>query len=415
MKWLYNFFVFFYAFSIRIASLFNQKAGQWVSGRKNIFKKLEMAFFEKESHVIWFHCASLGEFEQGRPVLEAVRKNFKEYKILLTFFSPSGYEIRKKYDQADFVFYLPADTASNARRFVEITKPSAVFFIKYEFWFNYIDELSSNKIPLFFISSIFRPSQHFFKPWGGWSRKKLQKITQFFVQNEQSVDLLNKIGVYHAEVSGDTRFDRVIQLNSEEYDLPIIAEFIQNKKALVAGSTWTSDEDILKELMEESKMEFKLIIAPHIVSEEHIQQLLEKFSSFKPILFSTIGDKIFSSSRVLIIDTIGQLAFIYRYATLAYIGGGFGAGIHNILEAATYGLPVIFGPIYDKFNEAVELTELGAAFPIQNSKECIEYCESLINNKEQGIAAGKIAKEYVIKNGGATSKIIAKTREYISS
>lgn len=393
--------------------MFNQKASQWVLGRKNIFKRLEIDFFNEDKRVIWFHCASLGEFEQGRPVIEAVKKNFKNYKILLTFFSPSGYEIRKKYELADFVFYLPADTPSNARRFIEITKPSMVFFIKYEFWFNYINELSTNKIPLFYISSIFRPTQHFFKPWGGWARKRLQKVTQFFVQNEQSIELLNKIGVYHVEVSGDSRFDRVIQLSSEQHDVPLISDFIQNKTALIAGSTWSSDEDILKELMEQTKTDFKLIIAPHVVNEEHSKELLEKFRLLNPVLYSTAKPDMFSNSRVLIIDTIGQLSFIYKYANIGYIGGGFGAGIHNILEAATYGIPVIFGPIYQKFNEAIELIELGAAFPVQNADECIEVFSSLSGNKTECLQAGNIAKEYVKKNGGATEKIIAKTHEYL--
>jgi len=415
MNWLYNFFVYFYSFSIKLASLFNQKAGQWVSGRKNIFKKLEMAFFKEDSHVIWFHCASLGEFEQGRPVIEAVKKNYKGYKILLTFFSPSGYEIRKKYEGADWVFYLPADTPANARRFVGITKPSLVFFVKYEFWFNYINELSANKIPLFYISSIFRPSQHFFKPWGGWARKRLQKVTHFFVQNEQSIELLHKIGVYHVDVSGDTRFDRVIQLSSGQYEIPLVSEFAESSLLLVAGSTWPADEDILMELLGQTKKQFKLVVAPHIVSEEHIQQLLEKFKMYKPALFSEGGSNNFSGSRVLFIDTIGQLAFIYRYAAVAYIGGGFGVGIHNILEAATYGIPVIFGPTYQKFNEAIELIGLGAAFPIQNAEECAEVFNGLIENKEECMEAGKIAHEYVQKNGGASAIILSKTRDYLTS
>ena len=228
---------------------------------------------------------------------------------------------------------------------LKLPRPSLVFFVKYEFWFNYINELSENKIPLFYISSIFRPSQHFFKPWGGWARKRLQKITHFFVQNEQSLELLHRIGVDHVDVSGDTRFDRVLQLSLEQHDIHLIPEFVQNSVALVAGSTWPADEDILEQLLAQTKKGFKLIIAPHVVSEEHIQQLLEKFKIYKPTLFSEGVSNNFLGSRVLIIDTIGQLAFIYRYATVAYIGGGFGAGIHNILEAATYGVPVIFGQI----------------------------------------------------------------------
>lgn len=374
-----------------------------------------MAFFEEDSHVIWFHCASLGEFEQGRPVLEAIRKKFDKHKVLLTFFSPSGYEVRKKYEFADFVFYLPADTPANARRFVEITKPSMVFFIKYEFWFNYINELSIHKVPLFFVSSIFRSTQHFFKPWGSWSRKKLQKISHFFVQDQNSLELLGKIGVYHVDVSGDTRFDRVIQISSEKHEVPLISEFIQNTPTLVAGSTWSADENILKELMEAATPDIKLIIAPHIVSEEHSMELMEKFSSFNPVLYSTATTEDFINSRVLVVDTIGLLSFIYRYAFIAYVGGGFGSGIHNILEAATYGLPVVFGPNFSKFNEAVELIELGAAFPIQDASDCIEVFTSLAGNNKKCLEAGEISREYVLRNGGATSKIVNKTSEYLLS
>lgn len=412
MSLLYNFFILLFSFAVRVASPFNLKARQWVSGRKDIFKKIRAAI-DQDEKIIWFHCASLGEFEQGRPVIEKIKSTFSNYKILLTFFSPSGYEVRKNFSQADYVFYLPADTPSNAMKFVEITKPSLVFFIKYEFWFNYINVLSENKIPLFVVSAIFRPSQHFFKPWGYWSIKQLQKITHFFVQNEESVELLNKAGIYHVEISGDTRFDRVIRLAEEPWENILISQFVQHNICLVAGSTWPADEDILKEMMKMAKSDFKLIIAPHVVSHEHLIEIIEKFKAFNPVLFSDTKKLSDVHCRVLIIDSIGTLAYLYRYARIAYVGGGFGAGIHNVLEAATYGLPVIFGPNYKKFNEAVQLAGQGGGFPVQNANDTIRIFNTLMHNEDAYQKASVIAKNYVKLNGGATSKVISKAREYL--
>jgi 3-deoxy-D-manno-octulosonic-acid transferase len=412
MQLVYNIFIWAYAFGIRLAARFNSKARLWVHGRADIFSTISSAI-PKDEKIIWFHCASLGEFEQGRPVLEAFRKQFKEYKIVLTFFSPSGYEVRKNYQQADYVFYLPIDTPQNARKFIALTHPRLAVFVKYEFWFNYLNELSLNKIPLLMISVIFRPSQHFFKPWGWWFRKQLQKVTYFFVQNEVSKTLLTSVKVFHAEVSGDTRFDRVMQLASEEKELPVFEKFADSFPLLIAGSTWPADEDILKALLLQSKQKFKLVLAPHIVGTAHIQQLLEKFSEQKPVLFSAISKTSSIESRVLIIDSIGMLSHIYRYGKIVYIGGGFGAGIHNVLEAATYGLPVIFGPNYQRFQEAVELSQSGGGFPINSSENCLEVFNRLMEDETLLQQSSTIARNYVVENAGATANILEKAKEFL--
>ena len=412
MQIIYNTSVWAYALGIRLAALFNSKARLWVFGRKNIFSKIANTI-PKDEKLIWFHCASLGEFEQGRPVIESFRENFKDHKILLTFFSPSGYEVRKNYEQADYVFYLPLDTPKNAKQFIVLTKPRLAIFVKYEFWFNYLNELSKNKIPLLMVSVIFRPSQHFFKPWGGWFRKQLQKVTFFFVQNEASIELLNSAKVFHAEVSGDTRFDRVLQLPSEETKLPLIEKFADNLPLLIAGSTWTADEDILKALLLQSEHKFKMVVAPHIVSKDHIQQLLDKFKEWQPLLFSEQKNANPADSRIMIIDSIGMLSHIYRYGKIAYIGGGFGVGIHNVLEAATYGLPVIFGPNYQRFQEAVELSRLGGGFPINNGNDCLEVFNRLMNNEGLLQQSSEIARNYVIENAGATASVLGKAKEYL--
>jgi 3-deoxy-D-manno-octulosonic-acid transferase len=412
MRILYNFFIRLFGFSVLLATPFNSKARQWHNGRKGLLKRIKKEVNKKEK-IIWFHCASLGEFEQGRPVIEAIKSTFSDHKILLTFFSPSGYEVRKNYSGADYVYYLPLDTPKNAKQFIRRTNPRMVFFIKYEFWFNFINELNMNKIPVFVVSTIFRKSQYFFKPGAGWIRKQLQKITYFFVQNEKSLALLRMVKVNHADISGDTRFDRVVALAGEQVVFPEIEQFRNNSKLLVAGSTWPADEDVLKDLISTSQHDFKLIIAPHIVSKEHIDQLSKKFSDFNPVCFSKAKPGNVKTSRVMIIDSIGKLAYIFRYASLAYIGGGFGVGIHNTLEAATYGMPVFFGPNYKKFKEAVEMNELGCAFAISNSNELLVSFEAVFSNEKKYSQTCSIAKNYVAEHAGATQKVIEKAKEYL--
>jgi len=395
-----------------IASAFNPKAKQWVSGRKMQFKRLAQTI-KPGDRVVWFHCASLGEFEQGKPVTESVRKHFPNHKILLTFFSPSGYEVRKNTEVADFVFYLPLDTPVNARKFIKIVNPRIAIFIKYEFWFNYINELSKNKIPTLVVSAIFRPSQYFFKPWGFWSSHHLQKITHFFVQDEASLELLNKINVFHVDISGDTRFDRVLKLAFEKRSFPAVEAFGKNKKLVVAGSTWPADEDILKELLLKLPEYFGLVVAPHEVNKERIDQVMKKFENFNPQLFSHFENKTSNQSKVLVIDNVGLLSYIYRNAFIAYIGGGFGMGIHNILEAATYGLPVVFGSNYYKFREANDLIDKGAAFPIAGNNDCIDVVSELIENNLKYTEICNITRIYVQENAGATSRILDKIKSYL--
>jgi 3-deoxy-D-manno-octulosonic-acid transferase len=413
MRLFYNLFIFFYQEAIKIAALSgNEKARKWVQGRKSVFTDLKNAI-EKDDKIIWMHCASLGEFEQGRPLIEAIRKRYKDYKILLTFFSPSGYEVRKNYAHADFVFYLPMDTARNARKFIKLVQPRAVFFIKYEFWFNYINELYLRKIPLFMVSSIFRPSQHFFRFWGGWFRKQLRKVTFLFVQDESSMELLENIKIYHAEMIGDTRFDRVIALSEEKKEFPLMETFADKKPLLIAGSTWPADEDKLLELIVQIQIDFKLVIAPHQVDKEHMVQLRKKFNNFNPVLYSAAADSDLKNSRVLIIDGIGYLSYLYAYADITYIGGGFGAGIHNLLEAATYGKPVIFGPNHDKFKEAIELKNNGGGVVISGADELIHTCGLLFNDQQKRTASGNAAKNYVLENAGATEKVMDKANEFL--
>ncbi len=412
MKLIYIIFILIYSFAIHIASLFNGKAKQWVDGRKGIFSRLSKEQLS-DKKIIWVHCASLGEFEQGRPIIEKLRISYPNYKIFLTFFSPSGYEVRKDYKFADYVYYLPIDTAKNAKRFIEIVNPRLVIFVKYEFWYNYIDELYRKKIPLIFVSVIFRPSQHFFKSWGRWYARQLNKITYLFVQNEESLKLLDSINIHHAEVSGDTRFDRVVQLPKEEVSFPIIINFKGNSKILMAGSTWQPDEKVLLELLNNSKANFKIVVAPHLINKEHITEITKRFEKYNPILYSKASTANFAKSRVLIIDSIGMLSQLYRNAYIAYIGGGFGVGIHNLLEASTYGIPVLFGPNYERFREAVELRDNGGGFPISNAQECLDVFEILMYDNQAYKKSAVVAQNYVQKNAGATAMVVDKVNEYL--
>ncbi len=412
MHLLYNLFIRIYWLVLWFASLFNNKARLWINGRKGIFGKIGKTI-SADDKIIWFHCASLGEFEQGRPVIEGIRLVYPDHKILLTFFSPSGYEIRKNYEGADYIFYLPMDTPSNAIKFVSLTKPRLVFIIKYEFWFNYIDELHRNKIPTFVVSAIFRRSQHFFKPWAGWSRRQLQKIAYFFVQNEKSLVLLRMIKVYHAEISGDTRFDRVIKLAKDITKLPVLDRFGGGARLIVAGSTWPADEDVLLELMKSTSEDFKMVIAPHEVHPEHVKQIMSKYDLFNPVLYSAGENNGIEKSRVMVIDSIGTLASAYSYAFLSFIGGGFGVGIHNTLEAAAHSIPIIFGPNYKRFQEAVELEKLGGGFSVSNAADCKKVFDILTQNETKYRQASQIAGEFVRSQAGATNRVIDKAREFI--
>jgi 3-deoxy-D-manno-octulosonic-acid transferase len=411
MHLIYTIFIHIYALAIRIASLFNSKAKLWVKGRQNIFAELESLIGNKGSefkNLIWFHCASLGEFEQGRPLIERIREQKPEIKILLTFFSPSGYEIRKNYDGADFVFYLPADTAFNSKRFIEIVKPKAVFFIKYEFWFNYLNELKRLNIPTYLVSGIFREEHYFFKFYGSWFRKQLSCFNCFFVQDKHSLELLNTIGINNVVVSGDTRFDRVAEISKNTTSFPLMELFIQNSSVFIGGSTWPEDERLISEFVgmpDFKKLNCKLIIAPHEIQEDHIQSVIREFSSFSVLRFSDANEQNVKEANVLIIDNIGMLSSLYQYGTIAFIGGGFGKGIHNILEPAALGLPVIFGPKYGKFKEAKELINAGGAFSVSDANE-LNRTISLLQNSEVLKTTSYISKHYVEIRVGATTIIL---------
>ena len=407
MTFIYKAGIFIYSLLIRLSSLFNEKAKLFVKGRKN-WKQNLSSKIDVNSKYIWFHCSSLGEFEQGRPVIEELKLQRPEYKILLTFFSPSGYEIRKNYPLADVVVYLPLDTKRNAQTFLEIVKPEKAFFVKYEFWYFFISELKRRNIPLYIVSAIFRENQQFFKntPWGLWYRKILFKVEHLFVQNEKSGELLKSARLSNFTVTGDTRFDRVAAIARESKKLPIVEKFKGNSLLIVAGSTWKPDEELLAAFINQS-VDIKFIIAAHEVSVANINrihQLLKK----PAISFSKVSETEIDKFDVLIIDSVGLLSSLYRYGDVAYIGGGFGVGIHNILEAATFGLPVIFGPNYKKFKEAVDLILERGAFSISNTAELRQTLNTLIEDKNERGKASEICSDYVAKNVGSTKHIINK-------
>jgi 3-deoxy-D-manno-octulosonic-acid transferase len=391
MNTLYNISIWIFSIAVHIASLFNPKAKQWIKGRKGIYTKLEKAL-KNEQNIVWFHCASLGEFEQGKPIIEGYKIKHPTHKILLTFFSPSGYEIRKNYDEVDWVFYLPADTNKNAKKFINIVNPIKVIFIKYEFWFNYMAELNKKNIPFYSVSSIFRKEQSFFKY--DWFAKQLNNVSHFFVQDNNSKELLQKIGFSNCTVAGDTRFDSVVSNTQNAISIPLIEKFSENKTTIICGSTWPKDEALLAKYIKENP-NYKYIIAPHEM--QHISELKKQTNA---LLFSKADSTNISNSTVLIIDSIGILSNIYKYGDLAYIGGGFGSGIHNILEAVAYGLPVVFGPNYQKFNEANELINKKGAISISNYTELTSAIHDLSTFDKN------IAINYIKENSGATDKIL---------
>jgi 3-deoxy-D-manno-octulosonic-acid transferase len=404
MRFFYNISIFSYYLAIRIASLFNPKAALWLKGRKNVFDRIESAIGGSGSkQLIWFHCASLGEFEQGRPLMEKLKKQNPSVKIILTFFSPSGYEIRKNYSGADHIFYLPMDTPSNAKKFIEIVKPEKVFFVKYEFWFNYLNQLKRKNIPTYLVSGIFREDHHFFKSTGAWFRKQLGAFSHFYVQDEKSVSLLNSIGYSNVTLAGDTRFDRVFEVAANVRQIDLVKQFAADKKVLIVGSSWKEDEEIISRFKLDH---FKLIFAPHEIDKAHVDSIVGRFSSVSVLLYSNATEVNIKDAEVLVIDNIGMLSSLYQYGTIAFIGGGFGKGIHNILEAATFGLPVIFGPNYNKFTEAKELIKLGGAFSINDVFE-FEKTIQLLSDEQVLKTASMISKMYVKSRVGAADRILS--------
>jgi 3-deoxy-D-manno-octulosonic-acid transferase len=399
--------------------MFNPKAALWIKGRKQYWSILEKSlnaapFTVPGRKLAWFHCASLGEFEQGRPIIEAFRLQHPEYLIFLTFYSPSGYEVRSDYAGADLVLYLPLDTQSNVRRFVETVKPDIVFYIKYEFWFNFLSYLQSKKIPTILVSAVFRPDQHFFKGYGEWPRKILQGFTRIFVQNEDSKELLQFIGIENIEVSGDTRFDRVAAVAENPKQIEIARAFSENHRVLIAGSTWPDDEELIFKLIYKNKHQLRFIIAPHEISPEHIELLLQRAGK-KAVLFSQTNSTEARNAEILIIDSIGILSQLYQYGQLAFVGGGFGSGIHNILEAAAFGLPVFFGPNYYKFKEAKDLIELKGAFEVSKPDDFIHQTDALLSDQEILRLTSATCKNYVANSCGATGIILKSINELIGS
>lgn len=398
---MYSLAIYLYMMCVNIVALFHKKARLMTRGQRDTWRILSQTV-GNDSYV-WFHAASLGEFEQGRPLMERLRRTHPEQKILLTFFSPSGYEVRKNYQGADIVCYLPFDTPLNARRFVRLARPKAAYLIKYEFWHNYINVLHQHNIPTYSVSSIFREQQIFFKWYAKGYAKSLKRITHFFVQNEESKQLLQQIGVTDVTVVGDTRFDRVIDIQSEAKDLPLCEAFAKGKKVLVAGSSWAPDEDILIDYFNQHK-DLRLILAPHVVSEEHLCEIESKLQ--RPAQRYTTADaESAAAAECLIVDSYGLLSSIYRYATVAYVGGGFGVGIHNVPEAAVYGIPVIIGPNNKKFREAQALLKNGGCREIHNATDFQKIMDQFTTEPDELKQAGERAGQYIHNNAGAADKI----------
>jgi 3-deoxy-D-manno-octulosonic-acid transferase len=423
---IYNFFIRLYVLGIRIASLWNSKAREWISGRKNLFDALKKKIGNND-RTIWFHCASAGEFEQGKPIIEEIKRLYPSHKIVVSFFSPSGYSAAKKYDYADIITYLPVDTRKNAKQLVELIKPELVVFVKYEYWYHHLSAVAFQHIPLLMVSAIFRQKQLFFKPYGKFYRQLLFLFRQIFVQDTDSLELVKASGIEHCSVSGDTRFDRVKKIADNFSEIPFLKEFIGESKVIIAGSTWNADEEILAVYVQKNPV--KIIIAPHEIKRDHIRKLQQSFpdcllySELKKIfargevqtnsIWNSINEQQerdlqikLANAKTLVIDSFGLLSKIYYYATVTYIGGGFKSGIHNTLEAVVYGKPVLFGPKYNKFKEAKDLIAEGAAFCVTNADELKTRMDRLFNDPAELSNAGDAAKNYVEKNTGATQKVI---------
>lgn len=414
MRFLYNILVYLASFILRVIAVFSPKINFFVKGRKNVFSKLKKEV-DDEKPLVWIHAASLGEFEQGRPVIEEIKKRYATHQIVLTFFSPSGYEVRKNYNLADVVCYLPLDTSKNAREFLEILKPSAAIFIKYEFWPNYLYELATKEIPVYLISGIFRENQVFFKPHGFWMRKHLRTIQHFFVQDKQSQELLKSIGVGKVTIAGDTRFDRVQKLVEANEKLPFVEEFKNEHYLVVAGSTWPEDEQKLVAYINSKATDIeKFIIVPHNIKPVEIEKLKNSIVK-SAVLFSEKEGVELGKYQVMIVDTIGVLSKIYAYANVAYIGGGYTkSGVHNTLEAATYGLPIVIGPNFVKFKEVQDLVALEGCVVTTNDTDLGEFLESIFHDESLRVKKAEITKMYVQQNLGATQKIINCLREVLS-
>lgn len=409
---IYNLGIKLYAIGIFLVSFFHKKAKRWHEGRKGLFEKITAALQENTNPILWFHTASLGEFEQARPVIEKLQQQSPNaFKVLITFFSPSGYEVRKDHPIADFVFYLPLDTPANARRFLDLVQPQAVFFVKYEFWYHYLAEVQKRKIPLILFSAVFRLDQVFFRWYGDAFRRLLAGFSHIFVQNEYSLKLLVSLGIRNASIASDTRFDRVQATSLAARDISEAAIFKDNKKLLVIGSCWGKDLDVLLPALNVFPHELKVIIAPHEIKEGTLRRIEHELKK-KTIRHSQIEGEDLRDYEILLIDNIGMLSALYRYGTIAYVGGAFREGLHNILEPATFGLPIIFGKKYQKYPEAADLIEKGGAFSIKNVDEFMSVLRVLYVYDERREEAGQLSAEYISQNTGGADKIQAYVSEH---
>ncbi len=407
MNLLYSISIRLFSLILKLAAPFNMKAKQICMGRRQTFRLLSDRI-KNGDRIIWVHCASLGEFEQGRPLIEAIKKQYLTYKILLTFFSPSGYEIRKNYDLADCICYLPSDTKANAKKMIDMAKPEIVFFVKYEFWNNYLHEFKKRNIPLYLVSAIFRENQQFFKKTTGgkWYREMLFCFSHFFVQDENSVLLLKNIGINNVTRAGDTRFDRVAEIAKNGKNMPLIEKFKGNNLLVVVGSSWRPDEELIADYII-NHPEIKFVIAPHETKRANVDRLINLLKT-SIICYTEANEETVINKQVMVVDTIGILSSIYRYADLAYIGGGFGVGIHNTLEAAIFGMPIVFGPNFHRFNEATTMVKLGVAFPVNSKDELNTALNQMLFNKEKRENVVRECAIFTNQNLGATQMILSK-------
>lgn len=409
---LYNLSLRLYRFGIGVSSLSNEKAKQWIAGRRGWRKNLSQKLQPVERR-IWIHCSSLGEFEQGRPLIELIKQRYPDYKIVLTFFSPSGYEPRKDYDGADYVFYLPMDSPDNARDFIASVQPALAIFVKYEFWYHYLNELKNKNVPTLLVSAAFRASQPFFQWQGGLFRKMLHCFAHLHVQDAASAELLRSIEISgNVSITGDTRYDRVAAIKAGIREIPEAEDFKGNCRILIAGSSWPEDENILRKCLDTLPADWKLIIAPHEIDEAHINQLKDLFGN-DAVTFSVLRmERAQASRRVLIIDNMGMLSSLYTYGDIAWVGGGFRkGGIHNTLEPAVFGIPIIMGPVYKKFVEAVKLVDLGAAFPVADAEEGLNLITQLITDETRRKDIRQKLEDFMSRETGAAERILAQVKK----
>ena len=410
MQFLYNFLIYSSSFIIWLVQFFSKKMKLFKDGRKDVFKTLESSL-NPDDKTIWFHCASLGEFEQGVPLMEALKVKYPEHKLIVSFFSPSGYEVKKNDPIADVIVYLPLDSPKNVREFIRLTHPSLAVFIKYEFWPNYLFQLKKKEVKTLLVSGLFRENQLFFKPYGGFMRKALHSFDHFFVQDEASIALLKQLNFNNITLSGDTRFDRVSNQLKQDNNLEFISEFKQDTTCIVCGSTWPEDEQVLLDYINSAPDTVKFIIAPHKIDPQKIETFRNSIQK-KVVLFSEKENETLSNYSVLIVDTIGLLTKIYSYADIAYVGGAMGStGLHNILEPITFGVPIIIGKNFNKFPEAKSLLNLNGLFTVSNASECSEILTRLVIDLDFRNQTGKIAEQFAKSNIGATKKVI----DYIES